>query len=157
MTMYKYLKSKYGKKKVSKLFNKFSLDKTYSMPVRGLRGSGSTTLTVMEAYLGGYVVMSVSDYYIPASKDFYKTHLIVDEREAQVVNKILSHINGTIAEPVTVHTLLGIEVKYTPSRFFDNTTSYFCKYKGLSSVYLKEGPPDMQFIAKLDDLVRGDK
>jgi len=53
-TAYSYLKAKYGKKIVKKVFKILELDKSRPMPTENVRGSGNTTVAVLEAWLHKY-------------------------------------------------------------------------------------------------------
>ena len=56
MTIYKYLKSKYGKRIVKQIFDSNSeLNKSKAIGIIGVRGSGSTTIQALEIVLSKIV------------------------------------------------------------------------------------------------------
>ena len=153
MTMYKYLKTKYDKKVVGELFDKLGLCRKHKMPIRGLRYSGNTTLSALEAYLGDYTVVTSGEGYGPF-KSGSDTPLVFSKNEANAVNSVLSNIKYTVTNSEVAFTPKGMRVSYFPTPFFDNTTTYCCNYKGLKQVYLKTGGFSEDFINELDSVVK---
>jgi len=95
--MYVYLKDKYPKPLVKYVFKCLGLSKQHNMPIRGLRGTGNSTLTAVEAYLGGYSVVATT--VNPSSEccdeDYYKTHIVLNSKyEVTAINKLLKQLKG---------------------------------------------------------------
>ena len=101
MTMYNYLTSCYGISTIAPIFDTLQLNRSKPMPTRGLRGTGNTTLTAIEAYLNKHHVISKSTYEALStsilSDEYFLTTIILDtDDEVTEVEKLTNELANNL-------------------------------------------------------------
>lgn len=101
-TAYSYLKAKYSKKIVTKVFKVLELEKNKPMPIEHKRGSGSTTLEMLEIWL--------------TKRVFNRDHVFVHGMPMEMVENVLES-EGYTKEHCDIYEFNT-----------NNEWSSFCKY-----------------------------